>query len=99
MTPRELQEIGREMSVARMNVPLRNRPKFDVESREFFNALGSAVRIGDDALADTLLDRWHSRVAWLTNEPRCCAAPPCLIRRPDESAIDYINRCIDAKGE
>ena len=93
MNATDLQQIGREMSAARMRVPLPNHPKFDIESKEYFNAIGGAIRAGDLDRAAALLRRWHERVEWLTHEPRCCVAPPCLIRRTGESAADYIERC------
>ena len=55
MTAPDLQQIGREMSSARMNVPLRNRPKFDIESKDFFNAIGHAIADGDTARVSGLL--------------------------------------------
>ena len=96
MTAYDLREIGRDMSIARMNVPIQNRPKFEIESKDFFNAIGEAVRAGNDTRAAALLRRWESRVVWLTGEARCCAAPPCLVRRENESLQEYVDRCFDA---
>jgi hypothetical protein len=99
MTALDLQQIGREMSAARAAVPLRVRPKFDIESRDFFNAIGHAINSGDTARATALLAQWNRRCEWLTRAPDCAAAPPCLVRRDGENITDYINRCIDAKGK
>ena len=99
MTAPDLQKIGREMSAARAGVSLRNRPKFDIESRDFFNAIGHAIAAGDTTRVSALLVQWNARVEMLTRAPECASAPPCLVRRPGENITDYINRCIDAKGK
>jgi len=99
MTAPDLQQIGREMSAARTAVPLQSRPKFDIESRDFFNAIGHAIADGDTARASALLTQWSRRREVLTTAPECAAAPPCLVRRKGENITDYINRCIDAKGK
>lgn len=97
MNALDLQKIGREMSASRMNVPLQNRRKFDIESKDFFNAIGRAIRTGHDDRAAALLRQWETRVVWLTDEPRCFSAPPCLVREIGESREDYLNRCYDAE--
>lgn len=98
MSAPDLQEIGREMAAFRMSVPLRNRPKYDVESRDRFNAIGHALHDGDVARADALLRQWDRRAGLLAAVPDCCAAPPCLVRLPGETVREHLNRCIDAKG-
>jgi len=99
MTAQDLLQIGREMSAARMKTPLRNRRKFDIESKDFFAAISDAVRAGDHARAADLLRRWHERAAWLMNEPRCFTAPPCLVRQEGEPVRDYLNRCFEKERE
>ncbi|MBQ9502852.1 MAG: hypothetical protein IJU70_11895 [Lentisphaeria bacterium] len=99
MTAQDLLQIGREMSAARMKTPLRNRMKFDIESKDFFAAISDAVRAGDHDRAADLLCRWHERAAWLMNEPRCFTAPPCLVRKEGEPVRDYLNRCFEKERE
>ena len=99
MTAADLPRIGREIAAARNAVPFQNRAKFDAESRDFFNAMYREVHGGDAARADALLAAWNDRLQLLTGEPRCHAAPPCLVRGRNESVADYIGRCINAKGK
>jgi hypothetical protein len=92
----DLRRIGADMSAARMCVPPANRKKFDIESKDFFDAIRAAA---DDApRAGRLLSQWNSRVEWLTREPQCHVAPPCLVRRDEEPVEQYISRCYAAEG-
>lgn len=92
-----VQKIGREMSAQRMKVPIQNRPKFDIESRDFFTAISQAAAEKNERRFAALLRQWGSRVGWLTNEPRCCSAPPCLVRHDGEATEKYLQRCYDAE--
>lgn len=99
MTAPDLQRIGREMAEGAADVPIQNRPKYDREARDVFNAIKLALEAGDFARVDRLAQYWNDRRAAFIALPVCFKAPPCLVRRTGESIRDYINRCIDRKGK
>ena len=94
----DLRQIGATMSAVRFRVPAANRKKFDIESKDWFEAIHAAADANDAARVGWLLSQWNSRVEWLTREPQCHVAPPCLVRRDDETAEQYISRCYAAEG-
>ena len=73
----------------RMNIPVQNRKKFDIELEDHFRNAPHA----DPGYRQKLQIRWMHRVEFLKNEYNCCHAPPCLIRQPGEKLSDYMNRC------
>lgn len=91
-----LRQIGASMSAARMRVPMSNRAKFDIESKDWFEAISAAVNADDSTRAGKLIAQWNDRIWWLTNEPRCHVAPPCLVRKEDETITQYLDRCYEA---
>ena len=93
-----LRQIGASMSATRMRVPLQNREKFDIESKDFFAAISDAATAGNAVRVGKLIAQWNNRVEWLANEPQCHVAPPCLVRRDGETAEQYISRCYAAEG-
>lgn len=94
--PKTTDEIGREMTIARKSVPVCNRAKFDVEARDYYLAICEAVRTGNLPLAAELYRRWHRRVEWLSGDPDCRLAPPCLVRKEGETLTAYRKRCDEA---
>ena len=94
----DLRRIGADMSAARMRVPPANREKFDIESKDRFEAIHAAADANDAARVGRLLSQWNSRVEWLTREPKCHVAPPCLVRKDGETTEEYISRCYAAEG-
>lgn len=93
-----LRQIGATMSAIRFRVPAANREKFDIESRDRFEAIRAAADANDAPRVGMLIAQWNSRVEWLANEPQCHVAPPCLVRRDGETAEQYISRCYAAEG-
>ena len=89
----QLKHIGEEMSVHRAVIPPKNRPKYDVEAQDYFNALNAAAESGDLKRFNQLRDRWATRVVILTIIPHCFLAPPALVHRDGESKEQYIDRC------
>lgn len=94
----DLRQIGASMSATRMRVPPQNREKFDIESKDFFAAISEAAAVGNTARVEKLLTQWNSRVRWLTNSQRCHAVPPFLVRKTNETAVEYFERCCAAIG-
>ena len=94
----DLRQIGASMSAARMRVPMSNREKFDIESKDFFAAISAAANADDSTRAGKLIAQWNDRVWWLTNSQRCHVAPPCLFRKSNETAAEYLDRCYAAIG-
>ena len=91
-----MRKIGAEIVSQRMRVPVQNRSKFDVESRDTFDAIGEANLAGDDEKVKKLLDRWMVRAEWMATVPSCYLAPPLLIRKVNETTEEYLNRCYEA---
>lgn len=96
MIPESIAEIGREMSIARKGIPYRNRAKFDIEAEDHFRAICEAHRAGDMERVISLRRLWAKRLAFLSGEPDCRFAPPCLVRRIGETDEAYRNRCYQA---
>ncbi len=95
----QLKNIGAEMSARRVVIPPKNRPKYDVEAQDYFNALSAAAEKGDSRRFKKISEGWQLRTLWLTIVPHCHLAPPTLVRRDGESNEDYINRCYQAHKE
>ena len=95
----QLKNIGAEMSAHRAVIPPKNRPKYDVEAQDYFNALNAAAESGDAEKFNKLMEKWYYRVWIITAIPHCYLAPPALIRRDGESLEDYTNRCYQAHNE
>lgn len=93
-----LTKISEDMFNARLRVPVDNRPKFDIEVKEYYSAIESNLNAKDFVQVKYLLRTWQDRLNWLVNTPNCHLAPPCLIRLPDESLQDYFNRCCETGG-
>lgn len=91
----DLRKIGASMSAERLNVPIANIPKFDVESQDHFSAISRAVNSGNYDEAERIIAHWIDRVGWL-KLPNSHVAPPCLIRKPGESMELYLKRCYEA---
>ena len=95
----QLKNIGAEMSARRAVIPPKNRPKYDVEAKDYFDNLSAAAEKGDAKRFNQLKDRWADRELMLTIVPHCYLAPPALIHRDGESREDYLNRCYQAHKE
>ena len=96
---KQLEQIGREMSARRHLIPQQNRRKYDIEAKDYFNALNAAAEKGDVKRFNQLKDRWADRELMLTIIPHCYLAPPALVRRDNETPEDYLNRCYQAHKE
>ena len=92
----DVKEIGREMEIARKSVPFRNRAKFDVETKDCYQAICEAVREGNLYRAASLYEGWTLRKIWLSSDPDCHLAPPCLVRKEGETEKAYLDRCYEA---
>ena len=89
----QLERIGREMSARRAFIPPKNRLKYDVEAKDYFDNLSAAAEKGDSRRFKKISEGWQLRTLWLTIVPHCHLAPPALVRRDGESNKDYLNRC------
>jgi hypothetical protein len=95
-TKNDIEEIGRRIALSRNRVPYQNRQKYEIEAADHFAAIQEALQAGDEARAAAILADWEVREFWLINSARCHVAPPCLIRRPDETEEHFNERRLAA---
>lgn len=91
-----MRKIGTEIASQRMRVPVQNRAKFDIESRDTFEVIRKANLDGDNEKIKRLLNRWMFRAEWMERCANCYLAPPMLIRKEYETTEEYLNRCYEA---
>lgn len=81
----DIQSIGKRIALMRPRVPFQNRQKYEIEAADHFDAIQEALSAGREDRAVEILAEWEEREFWLINSPRCHVAPPCLVRRLDET--------------
>ena len=81
----DLQAIGKRLAAARNRVPFQNRRKYELEAEDFFDAIQEALHAGRADRAAVILAKWEDREYWLIHSPTCHIAPPCLVRRLNET--------------
>jgi len=86
----DIQAIGKRIALSRTRVPFQNRQKYEIEAADHFDAIQEALQAGRDDRAAEILAAWEDREYWLTTSPRCHVAPPCLVRRLNETT-EHLN--------
>ena len=81
--------IAKEMTRKRMEIPLMNRLKFDIETADFFEKMKAAP---SSEVLEKLLADWRSRAKYLATEKRAFCAPARLLRKDGETAAEYLDR-------
>lgn len=80
-----LQAIGKRIAITRNRVPFQNRRKYEIEAADHFEAIQEALQAGREDRAVEILAEWEDREYWLIHSPTCHIAPPCLVRRLNET--------------
>ena len=88
----DLIQLGITISAERMKIPPMNIRKYDIESKDLYAAIKTAVKAGDYDKAERLLAHWTERLPWF-HKPNFCDTPPHLTRQDGESIEDYLKRC------
>ena len=92
----DILEIGKRISLTRSRVSFQNRQKYEIEAADYFDAIQEALSAGNETRAATILAEWDEREFWLTNSARCHVAPPCLVRRMNETEEHFNERRLAA---
>lgn len=81
--------IAKEMTRKRVEIPVINRSKFDIETADFFERMKETP--DPEALGKLLAD-WRIRANFLATERRAFRAPARLLRKDGETAAEYLDR-------
>jgi len=81
--------IAKEMTRKRIEIPLLNRLKFDIETADVFERMKETP---DPEVLEKLLADWRIRADYLATERRAFRAPARLLRKDGETAAEYLDR-------
>lgn len=88
-----IQEVAREMAIARMRVLTANRRKFDIEAEDHLDAMREA----DVMELSNLATHWKTRAEFWKMAPAGHLPPPMLLRCEDEPIEQYLERCYQSE--
>ena len=81
--------IAKEMTRKRVEIPVINRSKFDIETADVFERMKETP---DPEVLKKLLADWRIRADYLATERRAFRAPARLLRKDGETPAEYLDR-------
>jgi hypothetical protein len=90
---RDISKVKTAAERERMNIPMCNRDKFDIELVSYLEEMALA---GDERFAELAMKLWQRHQ--LMQRMDVSAAPPLLCKKINEGSEDYLNRCYQAGG-